>query len=221
MTASFILLSAVLCISITLFAYLFYSISFVSRILRTKSQYLFDIRLILITLLLYALIFVAIESIFLYQEGYSFFDLSWPVKASLFSLVTILVIGVIRLVAGGLLISAPQFYVEKMISLYGNFEDDSVLFLEIIVELKGEVILDALDERIIIARLPLASFKDINSWQEVIIECTFSEHFLKNALVQIVCYPASRGVFIEKTTISLVLDYLGLRYTEKIIKSLS
>ena len=221
MTASFILLSAVLCISISLFAYLFYSIPSVNRILRAKSQHLFDIRLILITLLLYALIFVAIESIFLYQEGYSFFDFSWPVKAFFFSSVTILVFGAIRLVAGDFLISAPHYYVEKMIPLYGNFESDSALFLELIADFKGEVILDALDKRIIIARLPLASFEGINARQEVMIECTFSESFLKSALVQIVCYPASRGVFIEKKTMGLVLDYLELKYREKILKSLS
>ena len=221
MTASFILLSAVLCISIALCAYFFYSIPFVNRILRRKSQQFFDVRLLLVTLLLYALIFVAIESIFLYQEGYSFFDLSWPVKAFFFSSVTILVFGAIRRVAGDLSISAPHYYVEKMIPLYGSFEDDSALFLEIIADLKGEVILDALDKRIIIAKLPLASFEGVSSQQEVMIECTFSESFLKSALVQIVCYPASRGVFIEKKTMSLMLDYLELTYTEKILKSLS
>ena len=198
MTASFILLSAVLCISIALFAYFFYSTPSVNRILRAKSKYLFDMRLLLVTLLLYVFIFVAIESIFLYQESYSFFDLSWPVKVFFFSSVTILVFGVIRLVSGDLLISAPHYYVEKMIHLYGDFEDYSALFLELIADLKGEVIHDALDKKIIIARLPLALLEGINSHQEVIIECTFSESFLKSALVQIVCYPASRGVFIEK-----------------------
>ncbi len=221
MTAPFIFLSAVLCISIALFAYLFYLIPPVNRMLRKKSQQFFDMRLLLVTLLLYAFIFVAIESIFLYQEGYSFFDFSWQIKGIFFMCVTALVLGAIRFSAGDLSISAPHYYVEKMIPLCGDFESDSVLFLELITDFKGEVVLDALDKKIIIARLPLASFEGFNSQQEVMIECTFSDSFFKSALVQIVCYPASRGVFIEKTTMGLVLDYFELKYREKVLKSLS
>jgi|GEM_PF-2991842 len=219
MTASFVFLSAVLCISIALFSYFFYSIPLVNRILRTKSQQFFDVRLLFVTLLFYTLIFVVIESIFLYQEGYSFFGFSWQIKSVFFTCVTALVLGTIRFSAGDLLISAPHYYVEKLVPLYGNFENDSTLFLELIAGFKGEVVLDALDKKIIIARLPLSSFEGLNSQQEVMIECTFSDSFLKSALVQIVCYPASRGVFIEKKTMSLVLDYFKFAYTEKILKS--
>ena len=221
MTASFILLSAVLCIAIALFSYSFYSLPFVSRILRAKEKRFFDLQLLLMTLLFYTLIFAAVEGFFLYQEGYSFFAFSWQVQGFFFCGVTALVLGSIRFSAGDLSISAPHYYVEKLLPLYADFETDSVLLLELIVDLKGELILEALDKKIIISRLPLASFEGINSSQEVMIECTFSERFLKSALVQIVCYPASRGVFIEKTTMNVVLNYLEFRYTEKILKLLS
>ena len=189
--------------------------------MRIKERQFFDMRLVLVTASFYGVVFAIVESIFLYQEGCSLFALSWRVQALFFSCATILVLGSIRLVTGGLVISAPHYYVEKLVHLQGNFEGDSALFLELIADRKGEIILDALDKKIIIARLPLASFEGINSQQGVMVECTFSESFFKSALVQIVCYPASRGVFIEKTTMNLVLDYLELGYTEKILKSLS
>jgi hypothetical protein len=221
MSASFILLSAVVCISITLCAYFFYSLPFVNSLLRAKGNHFFNTRLAFLTFLFSAFIFTAVETIFLYQEGYSFFALPWPIKGTFFAAVFILVLGVIRLVSGDLLVSAPQYYVEKIFSLESTFEEDSAIFLEIITHCKGKIILDALDKKIIIASLPLSSFEGSNSQQEVIVECTFSESFLKSALVQIVCYPALRGVFIEKTTMNLVLDYFELWYTEKILESLS
>ncbi len=221
MTASLIFLFAVLCISIALCAYLFYSIPYVNRVLRTKEKQFFDARLLLITFFFYVIIFTALESIFLYQEGFSLFAVSWQLQSVFFTVVTALVLCALRLSAGNLLISAPQFYVEKVVPLYGDFEEDSALFLELIADFKGEVVLDALDKKIIIARVPLVSFEGSNSSEEVMVECTFSESFLKDTLVQLVCYPASRGVFIEKTTMNRVLEYFEHRYAEKILKSLS
>jgi hypothetical protein len=217
MTASFVPVCAVLCIWISLFSSFFYSIPFINRLVRIKENQFLNVRVLLVTLLLYVFIFVVVESIFLYLEGYSLCALSWPVKTLFFSSVTLLILAAIRFVSGDLLISAPQFYVEKIIRLEGSFEDDSAFFLELFVDCKGEVILEALDKKIIIARLPLTLGEGLNSQQEVMIEFTFSESFLKSALVQIVCYPASRGVFIEKTTMSLLLDNLEARYREKIL----
>ncbi len=221
MSVSFIFLSAVVCISITLFAYLFYSIPGINRLLRIKQKQFFDVRLIVLTFSFYVLIFISLELLFLYQESYSFFAFSWPLQITFFTCVTILVLGAIRCASGNISISAPHYFVEKLVPLHEDFENDAALFLEIIADHKGEVILDAPDKKIIIACLPLASFGELNSQQKVMIECTFSESFLKSALVQIVCYPAFRGVFIEKTTMNLMLNYLEFKYIEKILKSLS
>lgn len=189
--------------------------------MRARVNRFFDIRLLVLTMLFYTMAFVAVEILFLYQEGYSFFALSWKIQGVFYTIVFVLMLVAIRLVSGNLVISAPHYYVERTLSLQNSFELDSEIFLELIAQCKGQIILDALDKKIIIASVPLTAFEGSKSVQEVILEFTFSESFLKSALVQIVCYPASRGVFIEKDTMNLVLDYFELWYAEKILKSLS
>lgn len=220
MSAYPLFLAAALCIPITVFAYLFYSIPFLNRLLRTKSAYFFDTRLLLATLLFYGAVFVAVEAAFLYRAKYSFFAYSWAIQGIFLFVVTMFVFGAIHLATRGLSITAPRLHVEKLISLQGPFEDVSALFLEVIGQLEGEVILDSLDQKIIIARVPVFSFGIKNSQQEVILEFSFAPTFFNTVLTQMVCYSASRGVFVEKKAMHFILERVELLYTEKFLESL-
>lgn len=197
----------VLCISIALGSFFLCSVSCFNRWLRIHRRSLFDFSLCAAAAALYLFIFLTLELLALFLGEFSFLQQPLSTLAFMFCAISVLVALSLHLATGGLTIRVSGLYVDKIFSVHGDSMAFGQVVLRTFAACNGELILDTSEKRLVIARLPLSTAQ-LHVEGEVMVECSWEMVMQDTLLVQLICYPATRGRFIERGVLQRVLHHL-------------
>ena len=194
------------------FAYFFYSIPPVSFLLQNYYRRFFLMTLLIVNILFSALFFLAVDQFFLFFHDNLFSSLPYLDQLLFFALVNSVLFFIIIRCVPFFVIKTELPYEQRIVIFSDGKGDLFAKALQIMESLGASVIFEIPEKNLIIAQTYKQDSLEDDKKGEYILELTFSGRrflFCFKRYVHILCYPAHRGVFVEKEEMKKLVKKIG------------
>ncbi len=193
-------------------AYFFYSIPPVSFLLQNYYRRFFLMTLLIVHIFFSALFFLAVDRFFLFFHKNSFFSLPCLDQLLFFALTNVTLFFVVVRCIPFFDIKTALFHEERIVVFPDNKDDLFSKALQVMESVGGSIVFEIPEKNLIIAQTHKQGSLQDDVKSEYILELTFSRRrflFWFKRYAHILCYPAHRGVFVEKGEMKKLVKKIG------------